>query len=148
MMHSAAKKQELKEWRDSENRDRKENAACQNEAMERLLNIMECQADMLQAILALQTEQLRTRPSLQPLSQYSFSSSPQAPPTQSYQPPGSSLYPLHSTPAPSQSSTADSDYPLHSTPVPLQFGPAEVQYPLHCTPKEKVGYDPWMYKNL
>ncbi|EMP36683.1 hypothetical protein UY3_06078 [Chelonia mydas] len=32
MTHSAAEKQELKEWRDSEKRDRKENAAPQNEA--------------------------------------------------------------------------------------------------------------------
>nr|XP_048694388.1 uncharacterized protein LOC125631552 isoform X2 [Caretta caretta] len=41
MMHSTAEKQELKEWWDSENRDRKENAAHQKEAMERLLNLME-----------------------------------------------------------------------------------------------------------
>ncbi|EMP42526.1 hypothetical protein UY3_00195 [Chelonia mydas] len=37
IMHSAAENQELKEWRDSEKRDRKENAAHQNEATERLL---------------------------------------------------------------------------------------------------------------
>ncbi|XP_077670661.1 uncharacterized protein LOC144263604 [Eretmochelys imbricata] len=36
MMHSVAEKQELKEWRDSEKRDRKKNAARQNEATERL----------------------------------------------------------------------------------------------------------------
>ncbi|EMP40025.1 hypothetical protein UY3_02713 [Chelonia mydas] len=47
------------------------------------------------------------------------------------------LYPRHSTPPRSQSSTVDFHYPLHSTPIPLQFGPAEVQYPLHYTPKEK-----------
>ncbi|EMP29550.1 hypothetical protein UY3_13314 [Chelonia mydas] len=45
MMHSAAEKQELKEWWDSEKRDQKENAACQNEAMEQLLKVMERQAD-------------------------------------------------------------------------------------------------------
>ncbi|XP_074803104.1 uncharacterized protein LOC141984067 [Natator depressus] len=76
MMHSAAKKQELKECWDREKRDRKENAAHQNEAMERLLNVMERQADALQAILALQTEQLHTRPPLQPLSQNSFPCAP------------------------------------------------------------------------
>ncbi|EMP34478.1 hypothetical protein UY3_08307 [Chelonia mydas] len=138
MMHSVAKKQELKEWRDSKKRDRKENAACQNEATEQLFNIMECQEDTLQTILALQTEQLHTRPPLQPLPQNPFPMSPQTPPTQSYQPPGSSLYLRHSSPPPSQSSTVDSHYPLHSTPIPLQFSPAEVQ---HCIPKEKVGYD-------
>ncbi|XP_053862957.1 uncharacterized protein LOC128824970 [Malaclemys terrapin pileata] len=140
MMHSVAEKQELKEWQDSEKRDRKENVACQNETTEQLLNVMECQADTLQALLALQTEQLRAHPPLQPLSQISFPCAPQIPPTHSYQPPGSSLYPLHSTPAPSQSSPADSQYPLHSTPIPLQFSPAEVQYPLHYTPKDKVAY--------
>ncbi|KAM9163436.1 uncharacterized protein ACDP82_001197 [Pangshura tecta] len=138
MMHSAAKKQELKEWWDSEKRDQKENAAHQKEASERLLNVMECQVEMLQAILALQTEQLRTRPSLQLLSQNSFPCTSPTLPTHSYQPPGSTLCPQHST----QSSSVDSQYPRHSTPVPLQFGPAEVQHPLHCIPKEKVGYDP------
>ncbi|XP_043396917.1 uncharacterized protein LOC122464695 [Chelonia mydas] len=143
MMHSVAEKQKLKEWRDCEKRDQKENVAHQKEATEWLLNLMERQVDMLQALLALQTKQLRTRPPLQPLSQYSFPWIPQSPPTHSYQPPGSSLYLLHSTPAPSQSSTADSPYSLHSTSIPLQFSLAEVQYLLHCTPEEKVGYDPW-----
>ncbi|XP_074797302.1 uncharacterized protein LOC141978865 [Natator depressus] len=147
-MHSAAEKQELKEWPDSKKRDRKENTAHQNEATERLLKVMERQADMLQELLALQTEQLRTCPPLQPLSQNSFPCAPQTLPTHSYQPPGCSLYPLQSTPAPSQSSPADAQYPVHSTPVFLQFGPAVVQYPLHCTPKEKVGYDTWTYANL
>ncbi|XP_077668438.1 uncharacterized protein LOC144262492 [Eretmochelys imbricata] len=148
MMHFTTEKQELKEWRDSEKRDQKENTARQNEATERLLNVMEHQADTLQVLLALQTEQLCAHPPLQPLSQNSFSSVPQTQPTHSYQPPGSSLYPWHSTPTPSQSSTADSQHPLHSTPLPLQFGPAEVQYPLHCTPEEKAGYDPWTYTDL
>ncbi|EMP28531.1 hypothetical protein UY3_14362 [Chelonia mydas] len=120
------RKQELKAWRDSEKRDRKENAALQNEAMERLLKVMEHQENTLQALLALQTEQLcalcsHCRKTI------SHASSP--PPTSSNTvntPPGSSLYPLHSTPAASQSSPADSQYPLHSTPVPLQFSPAEV----------------------
>ncbi|EMP37276.1 hypothetical protein UY3_05513 [Chelonia mydas] len=140
-------KQELKEWWDSDKRDQKEHAALQNEATERLLKVMEHQADMLQALLALQTKQLCTRLPLQPLSQNTFPCAPQRLPTHSYQPPGSSLYPWHSTPPPSQSSTADSQYPLHSTPIAVQFGPAEVQYPLHCTPKE-AGYDPRTYTNL
>ncbi|EMP35196.1 hypothetical protein UY3_07629 [Chelonia mydas] len=110
--------------------------AHQNEATEQLLKVMERQEDTLQA---LQTEQLRARPLPQLLSQNSFPCAPQTPPTHSYQPPGISLYLLHSTPAPSQSSPADSQYPLHSTPVPLQFSPDEVQYPLHYTPKDKVG---------
>ncbi|EMP27075.1 WD repeat-containing protein 62 [Chelonia mydas] len=38
MMRFTAEKQELKEWWDSEKRDRKEKAVCQNEATERLLN--------------------------------------------------------------------------------------------------------------
>ncbi|EMP42399.1 hypothetical protein UY3_00336 [Chelonia mydas] len=78
-----------------------------------------------------------------PAAQTSSPAPPQTLPTHSYQPPGSSLYPLHSTPAPSQSSPADSQYPLHSTPIPRQFSPGEAQYPLHCTAKEKVGYDTW-----
>ncbi|EMP28138.1 hypothetical protein UY3_14788 [Chelonia mydas] len=81
MMHSAAEKQELKEWHDNKKRDRKENVARQNEATERLLHVMERQADTLQAPLALQTEQLRTRPPLQRLSQSSFPCAPQTPPT-------------------------------------------------------------------
>ncbi|KAH1173459.1 hypothetical protein KIL84_017298 [Mauremys mutica] len=47
MMHSTAEKQELKEWWDSEKRDRKENVAHQKEATEWLLNIMERQVDTL-----------------------------------------------------------------------------------------------------
>ncbi|XP_044854506.1 uncharacterized protein LOC123355819 [Mauremys mutica] len=139
IMHAAAEKQELKEWWDSEKRDRTENAEHQNKS------VMKHQADTLQA---LQTKQLRAHPPLQPLSQNSFPCTPQTPPTRSYQPPGSSLYPLHSTPAPSQSSPEDSQYPVHSTPVPLQFSPAEVQYPLHCTPKDKVAYNTWTYTNF
>ncbi|EMP35876.1 hypothetical protein UY3_06952 [Chelonia mydas] len=85
MMRSAAKKQELKEWWDSKKRDRKENAACQNKAMEWLLKVMERQADVLQALLALQTEQLRTHPPLQPLLQKTLSPcTPQTLPTHSY----------------------------------------------------------------
>ncbi|EMP40240.1 hypothetical protein UY3_02537 [Chelonia mydas] len=98
MMHSVAEKQEFKEWQDREKKDRKENTARQNEAMEHLLNVMERQADTLQALLAPQTNQLRACPPLQPLSQKSL--------LHSYQPPGSSLYPLHSTPAWSQTSPA------------------------------------------
>ncbi|XP_038260203.1 uncharacterized protein LOC119856604 [Dermochelys coriacea] len=49
------KNQEFKEWQDSKKKDQKENVVCQNEATERLLNVMEHQADMLQAPLALQT---------------------------------------------------------------------------------------------
>ncbi|XP_073184241.1 uncharacterized protein [Lepidochelys kempii] len=64
MMHSTAEKQELKEWQDSEKKDQKENTAYQNEAMEWLLKVMERQADTLQVILALQTEQLTRPPSL------------------------------------------------------------------------------------
>ncbi|EMP39947.1 ADP-ribosyl cyclase 1 [Chelonia mydas] len=58
MMHSAAEKQELKKWRDSEKWDRKENAACQSEAMERLLNVMERQADTLQSLFWSKTNDL------------------------------------------------------------------------------------------
>ncbi|XP_039367224.1 uncharacterized protein LOC120389081 [Mauremys reevesii] len=63
-MRSADEKQELKEWRDSEKRDQKENVARQNEAPERLLKIMERQVDTFQAPLALQTEQLCAHPPL------------------------------------------------------------------------------------
>ncbi|XP_043394928.1 uncharacterized protein LOC122464379 [Chelonia mydas] len=83
VMHFAAKKQELEEWRDSEKRDRKENAVRQSEAMESLLNVTERQADTLQELLALQTEQLRARPPLQPLSQNSFPCAP-LPPTHTH----------------------------------------------------------------
>ncbi|EMP34502.1 hypothetical protein UY3_08331 [Chelonia mydas] len=67
MMHATTEKKELKEWWDSEKRDRKENVAHQKEATEQLLTVMEHEADKLQAILALQTEQLRAPPSVQPL---------------------------------------------------------------------------------
>ncbi|XP_073214995.1 uncharacterized protein [Lepidochelys kempii] len=100
MMHSAAEEQDLKEWRDSEKRDQKENAAHQKEAMEQLLNVMERQVDTLQAILALQTKQLCAHPPLQPLSQNSFPCAPHPHPrlpTHCYQPPGSTIYPFHSS---------------------------------------------------
>ncbi|XP_073192822.1 uncharacterized protein [Lepidochelys kempii] len=76
MMHSAAEKQELKEWWDSKKRDQKENVARQKEAMEWLLNVMEHQVDMLQVMLALQSEQLLARPPLQPPYQNSFPCTP------------------------------------------------------------------------
>ncbi|EMP30356.1 hypothetical protein UY3_12523 [Chelonia mydas] len=144
MMHSTAEKQELKEWQDSEKKDRKENTACQNEAMEWLLKVMERQADTLQVILALQTEQLHAHPPLQPLSRKSFDCTPQTLPTQYYQPPHSSLYPQHSTPP---SITVDSHYPLYSTPIPLQFGPAKVHYPLHCSPRRRTLQQQKQYVN-
>ncbi|EMP34215.1 hypothetical protein UY3_08639 [Chelonia mydas] len=120
---------EWKEWWDSEKRDRKENVAHQNEAPERLLNVMELQVDTLQAILALQTKQLRDHPPLQPLLQSSFLCAPQTPPTHSYQPPGSSLHPLHSSAPPSQSSPADSHYTQHPSLCSL----ALLKYRIHCT---------------
>ncbi|EMP41208.1 hypothetical protein UY3_01551 [Chelonia mydas] len=72
MLQSAAEKKELKEWPDIKRREQKENAVRRNEATEQLLNIMERQTDTFQAHLALQTEQLCTRPPLQPVSQNSF----------------------------------------------------------------------------
>ncbi|EMP28364.1 Patatin-like phospholipase domain-containing protein 7 [Chelonia mydas] len=60
---------ESQEWLDNEKRDQKENVAHQKEVTEQLLNIMERQVDTFQAILALRTKHLCTRPSLQLLSQ-------------------------------------------------------------------------------
>ncbi|XP_044884786.1 uncharacterized protein LOC123376660 isoform X2 [Mauremys mutica] len=102
IMHSAAKKQELKEWQDSKKRDQKENAAHQKEATEHLLNVMERQVDTLQVIPSLQMEQLHAHTLLQPLSQNSFPCAPTPPPIHSYQPTSSSFYPKHSTPPSSQ----------------------------------------------
>ncbi|XP_077686459.1 uncharacterized protein LOC144272333 [Eretmochelys imbricata] len=131
MMLSVAKKQELKEWRDSEKRDQKENASRQNTSTERLLKVMERQVDTLQALLALQTKQLCAHPPLWPLSQSSFPCAAPDTANRLLQAPGFSLYLLHFTPDLSQSSPADSQYPLHSTPVPLQFSRAEVPTALY-----------------
>ncbi|EMP34846.1 hypothetical protein UY3_07983 [Chelonia mydas] len=136
MMHSVAEKQELKEWRDSKKRDQKENAEHQKEAMEWLLNIMECQVDALQALPALQTEQLCAHPPLQPLSQNSF---PCAPPDTTNTLLSTSW--LQSVPAAFHSCPITVQPCGLPGPIPLQFSPAEEQYPLHCTPKDKVAYD-------
>ncbi|XP_073212790.1 uncharacterized protein [Lepidochelys kempii] len=150
MMHSSVEKQELKEWRDIKKKDRKENTACQNEAVDWLLNMMERQADMLQALLALQTEQLRARPPLQLLSQNSFPCAPPTPDTANTLLSTSWLQSVptafHSCPVTVQPCRLPVPTALNT--LPLQFGPAEVQYPLHWTPKDKVAYDTWTYTKL
>nr|XP_048695700.1 uncharacterized protein LOC125632086 [Caretta caretta] len=75
MMHSVAKKQEI----EGVAGQREDNVAHQNEVTERLLKVMERQADMLQVLQALQTEKLRARPLLQLLLQNAFPSAPLPP---------------------------------------------------------------------
>ncbi|EMP30757.1 hypothetical protein UY3_12179 [Chelonia mydas] len=71
---------ELKEWQDREKKDQKGNAAHQNEATERLLNVMEHQADILLELLTLQTKQLRTHPPPPPAAVTKLFPMPSSPP--------------------------------------------------------------------
>ncbi|XP_037770898.1 uncharacterized protein LOC119567728 [Chelonia mydas] len=65
MQQAIAENRKMQEWCDSKMREWKENT-------ERLLNIMEWQADLMQALIELHMEQLRACPPLQPVSQNSF----------------------------------------------------------------------------
>ncbi|XP_053902997.1 uncharacterized protein LOC128847529 [Malaclemys terrapin pileata] len=133
VMHQSLKEnQKAQEWRESESRIRKENAAHRKQSMDRLISIMEHQADFIQALIVMQAEHYRARhPPLQPLSQNSFPCAPthfpqhldsyrhQLPPTLISSPPSPENY---------------DPYPLHSTPITRHFSHPEVQPSLHSTP--------------
>ncbi|XP_077683544.1 uncharacterized protein LOC144270756 [Eretmochelys imbricata] len=117
MQQSLNENQKMQEWRASERRICQQNVNRRHQSMERLLSIMEHQADSIQALVAMQGEHFCARPALQPLSQNSFPYAPMSPPTHFPQHPGCDRHQLPPTPIALPPSPANYDlYPLHSTP--------------------------------
>nr|XP_048700794.1 bromodomain-containing protein 4-like [Caretta caretta] len=128
MQQSLNENQKAQEWWERERRVRQQNADDQHQSTERLLSIMERQADSIQALVAMQAEHYYACPPLQPLSQNSFPCAPMSPPTPS-PPPGSYCHQLPPTPVASPSSPANyNPYLLHSTPITMHFSQPEVQH--------------------
>ncbi|XP_048697513.2 uncharacterized protein LOC125632794 [Caretta caretta] len=142
MEHSANENQKVQEWQDSERRIRQRNeerrhksAVLRQQSTDRLIRIMEHQADSIQALVTMQAEHYHARPLLQPLSQNSFPCAPMSPPTHFPQHPGSYRHQLPPTPVASPPSPENyNPYPLHSTPIAMQYSHPEVQHSLHSTP--------------
>ncbi|XP_053899388.1 disheveled-associated activator of morphogenesis 2-like [Malaclemys terrapin pileata] len=137
MRQSIKENEKAQDWRERESRIRQENAAHRRQSTDRLISILEHQADTIQELVAMQKEeQYRKRhPPLQPLSQNSFRCAPLSPPTHFPQLPCSSCHPLPPTPVSSPPSPENHDpYPLHSTPITMQYSCPEVQHSLHSTP--------------
>ncbi|XP_073212512.1 uncharacterized protein [Lepidochelys kempii] len=149
MQQSLNENQKAQEWRESERRVRQQNADHRHQSMERLLSIMERQADLMHALIAMQVEHYRAHLSLQPLSQNSFPCATMSPPTHFPPHPGSYHHQLPPTPVASPPSPANYDlYPLRSTPITMHFSQPEVQHSLYSTPDRKAEYDNRTYANL
>ncbi|KAM7169132.1 uncharacterized protein RBU57_004404 [Macrochelys suwanniensis] len=147
MRQSLKENQKVQEWRESESRIRQENAAHRRQSTDRLISIMERQADSIQALVAMQAEHYRVRTppaaSFPKLSLVSLS-----PPTHFPQHLGSYRHQLPPTPVASPPSPEnDVPYPLHSTPI-LNYSHPEVQHSLHSTPDRKADYENRTYANL
>ncbi|KAM7161309.1 uncharacterized protein RBU57_011121 [Macrochelys suwanniensis] len=156
MNQSLKENQKAREWRERESRLRQENALHQRQSMQlrqestkEQISIMAHQADSIQALVAMQAEQYRARPPVQPLSQNSLPCAPMSPPAHFTQHPGSYRpHQLPPTPIASPASPGNYDpYPLHSTPIPNYRHP-EVQHSLHSTPDRKAEYESRTYHNL
>ncbi|XP_074807979.1 uncharacterized protein LOC141986861 isoform X2 [Natator depressus] len=156
MQHSSNENRKVQEWWDSERRicqqneeRRHKSAVLRQQSTDRLISIMERQADSIQVLVAMQVEQYRARPPLQLLSQNSFPCAPISPPTYFPQHPGSYRHHLPPTPVASPPSPENYDPdPLHSTPITMQYGHPEVQHSLHSTPDRKAEDDNRTYANL
>ncbi|XP_077684925.1 uncharacterized protein LOC144271441 [Eretmochelys imbricata] len=61
MQQSLNKNQKAQEWQEGERRVYQQNADRQHQSTERLISIMEHQADLIQALIAMQVEHLRAR---------------------------------------------------------------------------------------
>nr|XP_048722203.1 uncharacterized protein LOC125643519 [Caretta caretta] len=145
MQQSLPENQKVQEWRETERRLCQQNVDCWHQSTEQLLSIMECQADSMQVLTALQMEQIPP----QPLYQNSFPCSLMSPPTHFPQHPVSYRHQLPPTPVASPPSPANYDpYLLHSTPITMHFSQSEVQHSLHGTPDRKAEYDTRTYANL
>ncbi|XP_074822441.1 uncharacterized protein LOC141995268 [Natator depressus] len=103
MQQSLPENQKVQEWRETERRLCQQNADCRHQSTERLLSIVECQADSMQALTALQAEQIPP----QPLYQNSFPCSLMSPPTHFPQYPVSYRHQLPPTPVASPPSPAN-----------------------------------------
>ncbi|XP_053880328.1 uncharacterized protein LOC128835043 [Malaclemys terrapin pileata] len=71
MQHSSNENQKVQDWRESERRIRQQNkehrhksAVLRQQSTDRLISITECQADSIQALVAMQAEHYRARPPL------------------------------------------------------------------------------------
>ncbi|XP_043349267.1 uncharacterized protein LOC122455991 [Dermochelys coriacea] len=62
MHQSLHENKEVQEWRESERRFCQQNAKCWHRSAERLLNTVERQADLIQALVAMQAEHYRAHP--------------------------------------------------------------------------------------
>ncbi|XP_077682917.1 uncharacterized protein LOC144270368 [Eretmochelys imbricata] len=168
MQHSSNENQKVQEWRDRERRISQQNEDCRHksavlrqQSTDRLISIMERQADSIQVLVAMQAEHYRAwtlsplpPPPPQPLSQNSFLCALMSPPTHIPQHPGSYRHQLPPTPVASPPSPENYDsYPLHSTPITMQYSHPEVQHSLHSTSKRKAEYDNrtdanlWLYRS-
>ncbi|XP_065413506.1 uncharacterized protein LOC135973609 [Chrysemys picta bellii] len=146
MRQSIKENEKAQDWRERESRIRQENAAHRRQSTahrlqstDRLISILERQADAIQGLVARQKEEqyrkCKRHPPLQPLSQKSFRCAPLSPPTHFPQLPCSSRHPLPPTLVSSPPSPENHDsYPLHSTPITMQYSCPEVQHSLHSTP--------------
>ncbi|XP_074984446.1 uncharacterized protein LOC142072098 [Caretta caretta] len=133
MQHSTNENKKVQERRENERRVRQQNADHRHQSTERLISIMERQANSIQVLVAIQTEHYR-HPA-QFLSQNSFPCATMSPPTHFPQHPGSYRHPLPPTPVASPPSPENYDPdPLHSIPITMQYSHAEVQHALHSTP--------------
>ncbi|KAM7181409.1 uncharacterized protein RBU57_000211 [Macrochelys suwanniensis] len=152
MQQSLNENLKAQEWRESERRIRQQNeehwhknAELQQQTTDRLINIMERQADLIQALVA---TTVPTHPP-QPLSQNSFPCVPMSPPTHFPRHLGSYPHQLTPTPVASPHSPENYDsYSLHSTPITMHCSHPEVQHSLHSTPDKKAEYDNRTYANL
>ncbi|XP_065453550.1 uncharacterized protein LOC135983877 [Chrysemys picta bellii] len=145
MRQSIKENEKAQNWRERESRICQENAAHrqqstehQQQSTDRLISILEHQADAIQELIAMQKEKQYRKHKchlpLQPLSQNSFRCAPLSPPTHFPQLPCSSRHPLPPTPVSSPSRPENHDpYPLHSTPITMQYSYPEVQHSLHST---------------
>ncbi|XP_065417016.1 uncharacterized protein LOC135974154 [Chrysemys picta bellii] len=139
MRQSNKENEKAQNWRERESRIHQENAAHQRQSTDRLISILERQADTIQELVAMQKEEqyrkCKRHPPMQPLSQNSFRCAPLSPPTHFPQLPCSSCHPLPPTPVSSPPSPENHNpYPLHSTPITMQYSCPEMQHSLHSTP--------------
>ncbi|EMP30245.1 hypothetical protein UY3_12665 [Chelonia mydas] len=129
MQQSLNENQKAQEWRETERRLHQQNADCRHQSTEQLISIVERQVDLIQVLIALQTEQICARRPLQPLSKNSFLCVPMSPPSHFLQHAVSYHHQLLPTPVASPPSPANYDpYPLHSTPITMHFSQSEVQH--------------------
>ncbi|XP_043365762.1 uncharacterized protein LOC122459080 [Dermochelys coriacea] len=139
MQYSSNENLKVQEWQDSERRIHRQNeeyrhkcAVLWQQSMDRLISIMEHQAELIQALVAMQVEHYRAQPPLQPLSQNSFPCAPMSPPTHFPQHPGSYHHQLPPTPVASPPRLKTVTLTLCTQP-PSPCSVAILKCSTHCT---------------